>query len=66
MPQLTKKSPVLDNVISLVVNGAYKLIIQSNWTLQYVLHDKLGLTGTKEYGHQQGRGATRCKSCAEI
>ena len=51
-PQLRKKSPVLDNVISLVVNGVYKLIIQSNRTLHYVFHDKCGLTGTKEYGHQ--------------
>jgi xanthine dehydrogenase iron-sulfur cluster and FAD-binding subunit A len=39
----------LDNVINLFVNGdAYKLVIQSNWTLQYVLHNELGFTGTKE------------------
>ena len=32
------------------VNGdAYKINVQANWTLDYVLRDKMGLTGTKEF-----------------
>jgi aerobic-type carbon monoxide dehydrogenase small subunit (CoxS/CutS family) len=58
MPQPRKNPPVLDNVISFVVNGdAYKLTVQSNWTLQYVLHDKLGLTGTKGFCNEGACGA---------
>ena len=35
--------------ISLVVNeDLYKVRVQSNWTLQYVLHNELGLIGTKK------------------
>ncbi len=48
--------------LNLVVNNdPYTLNIQSNWTLQYVLHDILGLIGTKEFC---GQGA--CGACAVI
>lgn len=48
MLQTEKTVPVYETEISLVVNDElYKIGVQSNWTLQYVLHDKLGLTGTK-------------------
>jgi aerobic-type carbon monoxide dehydrogenase small subunit (CoxS/CutS family) len=36
--------------ISLLVNGEkHEVIVQENWTLQYVIHDVLGLTGTKVF-----------------
>jgi aerobic-type carbon monoxide dehydrogenase small subunit (CoxS/CutS family) len=45
-----------------VVNGdAFEINVQANWTLEYVLHDKLGLTGTKKFC---GQGA--CGACAVI
>jgi len=48
------------DVIPLTVNGdVYELYVQANWTLDYVLRDKLGLTGTKEFC---GQGA--CGACA--
>jgi aerobic-type carbon monoxide dehydrogenase small subunit (CoxS/CutS family) len=49
MSQPEVRVPVSEKEISVVVNGdSYKVRVQSNWTLQYVLHDELGLTGTKE------------------
>jgi aerobic-type carbon monoxide dehydrogenase small subunit (CoxS/CutS family) len=52
----------LEQVIDLTVNGDdYKMNVQANWTLDYVLRDKLGLTGTKEFC---GQGA--CGACAVI
>jgi aerobic-type carbon monoxide dehydrogenase small subunit (CoxS/CutS family) len=58
MPQQIKKSPVIGSEIRLVVNGdEYKLMIQSDWTLQYVLHDKLGLIGTKALCSEGACGA---------
>jgi aerobic-type carbon monoxide dehydrogenase small subunit (CoxS/CutS family) len=49
-------------VLNMRVNGdAYQLIIQDNWTLQYVLQQVLGLTGTKEFCNE---GA--CGACAVI
>jgi len=57
-----KKVPVSEDEINFSVNGdSYKVRVQSNWTLQYVLHDKLGLTGTKEFCNE---GA--CGACAVI
>jgi len=62
MSQVEKKVPVSDAAINLTVNGdLHKVRVQSNWTLQYVLHDELGLTGTKEFCDQ---GA--CGACAVI
>jgi aerobic-type carbon monoxide dehydrogenase small subunit (CoxS/CutS family) len=58
----SKKAPVAEDEISFVVNGdSYKVRVQSNWTLQYLLHNKLGLTGTKEFCNE---GA--CGACAVI
>jgi aerobic-type carbon monoxide dehydrogenase small subunit (CoxS/CutS family) len=57
-----KKTPIYEDEINLTVNGdLYKVRVQSNWTLQYVLHDELGLTGTKEFCNE---GA--CGACAVI
>jgi aerobic-type carbon monoxide dehydrogenase small subunit (CoxS/CutS family) len=62
MLKLDKKVPTVEAEINLVVNGdLYKVRVRSNWTLQYVLHDKLGLTGTKEFCNE---GA--CGVCAVI
>ena len=62
MPQPDKKVPISEEEINFVVNGdLYEVRVQSNWTLQYVLHDELGLTGTKKLCDQ---GA--CGACAVI
>jgi aerobic-type carbon monoxide dehydrogenase small subunit (CoxS/CutS family) len=62
MSQPKARVPVSEKEISVVVNGdSYKVRVQSNWTLQYVLHDELGLTGTKEICNE---GA--CGACAVI
>jgi aerobic-type carbon monoxide dehydrogenase small subunit (CoxS/CutS family) len=58
----SKKAPVSEAEVKLFVNGElYSIRVQSNWTLQYVLHEKLGLTGTKEFCDE---GA--CGACAVI
>lgn len=50
------------NIIELNVNGwAYQVQVEPNWTLAYVLRDKLGLTGTK-IACDQGT----CGSCTVI
>ncbi|MFC2069709.1 (2Fe-2S)-binding protein [Chloroflexota bacterium] len=62
MLQAKKEDLLIEDVIELVVNGdSYKLSVQSNWTLDYVLRDELGFTGTKEFCSQ---GA--CGACAVI
>ena len=62
MLQTQKKVLAPEDVINFIVNrDCYKVNIQSNWTLQYVLHDVLGLIGTKEFC---GQGA--CGACAVI
>jgi len=62
MSQPSKKIQISEEEINFVVNGdSYKVRVQSNWTLQYVLHDELGLTGTKELCNE---GA--CGACAVI
>ena len=53
---------VPEALIEFIVNGErYEVRVQSNWTLQYVLHNELGLTGTKDFCD---RGV--CGSCATI
>jgi len=55
-------TPVAESVITLTVNGeTHELFIEARWTLDYVLREKLGLTGTKEFC---GQGA--CGACAVI
>ena len=62
MTQREKTVLLSEELINLVVNGDfYKVNVQSNWTLQYVLHHELGLTGTKEFCAE---GA--CGACAVI
>ena len=62
MAQIKNKGLVSEDLINLVVNGdAYKVSVQSNWTLAYVLRHELGLTGTKEFCTE---GA--CGACAVI
>ncbi len=62
MAQQNKKALLSEAIISLNVNGNYyEANVESDWTLQYVLHDKLGLTGTKEFC---GSGA--CGACTVI
>lgn len=62
MSQPDKKVPISEEEINFVVNGdLYEVRVQSNWTLQYVLHNELGLTGTKELCNE---GA--CGACAVI
>jgi aerobic-type carbon monoxide dehydrogenase small subunit (CoxS/CutS family) len=47
------------NTINLTINGkTYEQYIEPEWTLQFVLNDRMGLTGTKEWCDQ---GA--CGSC---
>jgi len=49
-------------LIKLTVNGqAYERQVEPNWTLYYLLHDKMGLTGVKMFCD---RGA--CGSCTVI
>ena len=58
MLQQIKKSPVTDSAIRLGCEwGRYRLMIQSDWTLQFVLHDKLGFTGTKALCSEGACGA---------
>ena len=41
--------PITEKIVKLVVNGeTYEMVVQSDWTLQYVLHDKLGFTSVKD------------------
>ena len=62
MPATVKNIPRTDATIRMVVNGnPHKFNVQADWTLQYVLHDKLGLIGTKEFC---GEGA--CGACTVI
>ena len=49
MLQIEEANPKTLEIINLVVNGdVYTVNLQSNWTLQYVLHQEIGLTGTKK------------------
>ncbi len=54
--------PAPEGSIKLTVNKAeYVIRVAPNWTLYYLIHDKLGLTGTKQFCDQ---GA--CGSCTMI
>jgi aerobic-type carbon monoxide dehydrogenase small subunit (CoxS/CutS family) len=58
----TEPPPGPEGTIHISVNGQrYGMLVESEWTLQYLLHDKLGLTGTKL---MCDRGA--CGSCTVI
>ncbi len=51
-----------DNVIRLIINDEiHQLRVEPDWTLHYLIHDRLGLTGTKTFCD---RGA--CGSCTVI
>lgn len=54
--------PSPQGMIRLTINGQpYELMVEPQWTLYYLIHDKLGLTGTKMFCD---RGA--CGSCTVI
>ena len=54
--------PLPDGMIRLTVNGqAYQLHVEPEWTLNYLIHDKMGLTSPKMFCD---RGA--CGSCTVI
>jgi aerobic-type carbon monoxide dehydrogenase small subunit (CoxS/CutS family) len=54
--------PEAEGTIHVTINGQeYKLQVEPDWTLYYLLHDKLGFTGTKL---MCDRGA--CGSCTVI
>ena len=62
MLELEKIVSVDTDTITLIVNGeSHELRAQSQWTLQYVLQELLGLTGTKAFCME---GA--CGACAVI
>jgi len=57
-----ERLPVHENRIELIVNNKrYSLAVEPQWTLYHVLHDRLGLTGSKQFCD---RGA--CSSCTVI
>ena len=58
MSGVEKKVPAYEKNININVNGeSYNLRVRSSWTLQYLLHDELGLTGTKNFCDQGACGA---------
>lgn len=58
----TKPLPRPYGLINLTVNGQhYEFQVEPNWTLYYLVHDKMGLTGVKMFCD---RGA--CGSCTVI
>ena len=62
MARRQTSTPLAERVITLTVNGeTHEIFIQAQWTLDYVLREKLGLTGTKEFC---GQGA--CGACAVV
>jgi aerobic-type carbon monoxide dehydrogenase small subunit (CoxS/CutS family) len=62
MSHAANNIPVAYAEIHLVVDGEpYRVEVESSWTLQYLLHDVLGLMGTKEFCNE---GA--CGACAVI
>jgi len=62
MLELESSIAVAEETINLIVNGeSHRLGVQPQWTLQYVLQELLGLTGTKAFCTE---GA--CGGCAVI
>ncbi len=58
----TESLPEPEGIIKLTINGQkYKIQVEPEWTLYYLIHDKLGLTGAKL---MCDRGA--CGSCTVI
>jgi aerobic-type carbon monoxide dehydrogenase small subunit (CoxS/CutS family) len=58
MSAVEQTRAVSRGIITLHVNGeAHEIPVQSQWTLQYVLHDKRGLFGTKEFCAEGACGA---------
>ena len=58
----TESLPAPEGVIWLTINGqAHQIQVEPEWTLYHVIHDRLGLTGTKMFCD---RGA--CGSCSVI
>lgn len=57
------KAPMAEVPIKLTVNGrTYELMVKPNWTLQYVLHDKLAFTSVKDMCVGKGE----CGACTTI
>jgi len=53
-----ERRPVSLGTVTLRVNGEiHEIVVEPQWTLQYVLHDKLGLIGTKEFCNEGACGA---------
>ena len=58
----TEPLPAPEGLINLTINGEiYEVKVEPEWTLYYLLHDKLGFTGAKMFCD---RGA--CGSCTVI
>jgi aerobic-type carbon monoxide dehydrogenase small subunit (CoxS/CutS family) len=58
----TQALPLPEGAIRLTINGqAYQVQVEPEWTLYYLIHDRLGMTGTKMFCD---RGA--CGSCTVI
>ena len=58
----TEPLPQPEGMIKLTINGqVYQLQVEPEWTLYYLIHDRLGLTGAKMFCD---RGA--CGSCTVI
>ena len=61
-PIKVKPVPLPEGMIRLTVNGqAYQIQVQPEWTLNYLIHDKMGFTSPKMFCD---RGA--CGSCTVI
>ena len=58
----TEPVPEPEGLIKLIVNGeSYEIMVEPEWTLYQLLHDRMGLTGAKMFCD---RGA--CGSCSVI
>jgi aerobic-type carbon monoxide dehydrogenase small subunit (CoxS/CutS family) len=58
MSTVEEKRIVSKETVTFLVNGeSHDVVVEPQWTLQYVLHDKLGLLGTKEFCAEGACGA---------